>query len=43
MFKQKKKLFQIAAVGLASLAILAGCSSGKLLKMKQKMGLKYVL
>ncbi|MFJ7734284.1 transporter substrate-binding domain-containing protein [Lysinibacillus sp. NPDC097231] len=29
MFKQKKKIFQLAAIGLASLAILAGCNSGE--------------
>lgn len=29
MFKHKKKIFQLAAIGLASLAILAGCNSGE--------------
>ncbi|AVK94926.1 transporter substrate-binding domain-containing protein [Lysinibacillus sphaericus] len=40
MFKQKKKLFQIAAVGLASLAILAGCSSGEASKNETEDGVK---
>lgn len=40
MFKQKKKLFQIAAVGLASLAILAGCSSGEASKNATEDGVK---
>ncbi|MFJ7408571.1 MULTISPECIES: transporter substrate-binding domain-containing protein [unclassified Lysinibacillus] len=40
MFKQKKKLFQFAAVGLASLAILAGCSSGEASKNETEDGVK---
>lgn len=40
MFKQKKKIFQIAAVGLASLAILAGCSSGEATKNETEDGVK---
>lgn len=40
MFKQKKKLFQIAAVGLASLAIIAGCSSGEASKNETEDGVK---
>ncbi|MFJ7840864.1 transporter substrate-binding domain-containing protein [Lysinibacillus sphaericus] len=40
MFKQKKKLFQIAAVGLASLAILAGCSSSEASKNETEDGVK---
>lgn len=40
MFKQKKKLFQIAAVGLASLALLAGCSSGEASKNETEDGVK---
>ncbi|MCS1383435.1 transporter substrate-binding domain-containing protein [Lysinibacillus sphaericus] len=40
MFKQKKKLFQIATVGLASLAILAGCSSGEASKNETEDGVK---
>ncbi|WP_409367372.1 transporter substrate-binding domain-containing protein [Lysinibacillus sp. 38-6] len=40
MFKQQKKLFQLAAVGLASLAILAGCSSGEASKNETEDGVK---
>ncbi|MFJ5766999.1 transporter substrate-binding domain-containing protein [Lysinibacillus sp. NPDC093210] len=40
MFKQKKKLFQFAAVGLASLAILAGCSSSEASKNETEDGVK---
>ncbi len=40
MFKQKKKLFQFAAVGLASLAILAGCSSGEASNNETEDGVK---
>ncbi len=40
MFKQKKKLLQFAAVGLASLAILAGCSSGEASKNETEDGVK---
>ena len=40
MSKQKKKLFQLAAVGLASLAILAGCSSGEASKNETEDGVK---
>jgi len=40
MFKQQKKLFQLAAVGLASLALLAGCSSGEASKNETEDGVK---
>lgn len=40
MFKQQKKLFQLATVGLASLALLAGCSSGEASKNETEDGVK---
>lgn len=40
MFKQKKKVFQFAAVGLASIAILAGCNSGEASKKETADGVE---
>lgn len=40
MFKQKKKVFQLAAIGLASIAILAGCNSGEAAKNEDEDGVK---
>ena len=40
MFKQKKKVFQFAAIGLASIAILAGCNSGEAAKKETEDGVE---
>lgn len=40
MFKQKKKVFQLAAIGLASIAILAGCNSEKASKKETEDGVE---
>ena len=40
MFKQKKKVFQLAAIGLASIAILAGCNSEKASKEETEDGVE---
>ena len=40
MFKQKKKVFQLAAIGLASIAILAGCNSEKKSKEETEDGVE---
>ena len=40
MFKQKKKVFQFAAIGLASIAILAGCNSGETSKKETEDGVE---
>ena len=40
MFKQKKKVFQFAAIGLASIAILAGCNTGEASKKETEDGVK---
>ena len=40
MFKQKKKVFQLAAIGLASVAILAGCNSGEASKKEIEDGVE---
>ncbi|MFJ7668896.1 transporter substrate-binding domain-containing protein [Lysinibacillus sp. NPDC097195] len=40
MFKHQKRLFQLAALGLASLALLAGCSSGEATKNETEDGVK---
>lgn len=38
MFKKKKKVFHFAAIGLASIAILAGCNSGETSKKETEDG-----
>lgn len=40
MFKQKKKVFQFAAIGLASIAILTGCNSGEASKKETEDGVE---
>ena len=40
MLKQKKKIFQLAAIGLASLAILAGCNSDEATDKDSEDGVK---
>ena len=40
MFKQKKKVFQFAAIGLASIAILAGCNTGEASKKETEDDVK---
>lgn len=40
MFKHKKRVFQLAAIGLASIAILAGCNSGEASKKETEDGVK---
>lgn len=40
MFKQKKKVFQFAAISLASIAILAGCNSGEASKKETEDGVE---
>lgn len=40
MFKQKKKIFQFVAIGLASIAILSGCNSGEASKKETEDGVE---
>lgn len=40
MFIQKKKIFQFAAIGLASIAILSGCNSGEASKKETEDGVE---